>query len=289
MTEYRIDELARLAGTTVRNVRAYQERGLLLPPRRQGRAGLFDDAHLRRLRMIGQLLERGYTLANIGELLDAWEKGHAIDEVLGLGDAIPPRVTVAWLIEAFGPGPTRPGAADDPGGTAEPAGPGGPGPGGAGVVGEPNGPGGSGGGYEATGDEPAALLAALDLGVLEPDDGEPAGFRVTNPRLLRAAIELARAGIPLAALAEHARGLRRDVERLAQGFVDLVDTHLFGPLGDRLPTPAEAARLSELAQRLRPLADDVVVGELDRAIDHLTRQRLHERLTQLLDHPPDTA
>jgi DNA-binding transcriptional MerR regulator len=32
MTEYRIDELAREAGTTVRNVRAYQERGLLAPP-----------------------------------------------------------------------------------------------------------------------------------------------------------------------------------------------------------------------------------------------------------------
>jgi DNA-binding transcriptional MerR regulator len=262
MTEYRIDELARLAGTTVRNVRAYQERGLLLPPRRQGRAGLFDDAHLRRLRMIGQLLERGYTLANIGELLDAWEKGHAIDEVLGLGEAIPSRVTVAWLIEAFGPGPTRPGGPGVPGGSE-----------GSGVAGS----------YEATGEEPAALVAALELGVLEADAGEPAGFRVTNPRLLRAAIELARAGIPLAALAEHARGLRRDVERLAQGFVDLVDTHLFGPLGDRLPTPAEAARLSELAQRLRPLADDVVVGELDRAIDHLTRQRLHERLTHLLD------
>ena len=28
-TEYRIDELARLGGTTVRNVRAYQDRGLL--------------------------------------------------------------------------------------------------------------------------------------------------------------------------------------------------------------------------------------------------------------------
>lgn len=33
MTEYRIDELARLAGSTVRNIRAYQDRGLLPPPR----------------------------------------------------------------------------------------------------------------------------------------------------------------------------------------------------------------------------------------------------------------
>ena len=34
--EYTIDELAREAGATVRNIRAYQERGILPPPRRQG-------------------------------------------------------------------------------------------------------------------------------------------------------------------------------------------------------------------------------------------------------------
>lgn len=44
MTEYRIDELARLAGSTVRNIRAYQDRGLLPPPRLAGRVGLYDDS-----------------------------------------------------------------------------------------------------------------------------------------------------------------------------------------------------------------------------------------------------
>src|SRR5262245_34410204 len=102
MAEHRIDDLARLAGTTVRNVRAYQERGLLPPPRRQGRVGLFDDDHLERLRLIGHLLERGYTLANIGELIAAWEKGEAIDDVLGMTEPMPDRVTVAWLVERFG-------------------------------------------------------------------------------------------------------------------------------------------------------------------------------------------
>jgi hypothetical protein len=34
--EYTIDELARVAGTTVRNVRAYQDRGLIAPPVRVG-------------------------------------------------------------------------------------------------------------------------------------------------------------------------------------------------------------------------------------------------------------
>jgi len=82
--EYRIDELAREAGTTVRNVRAYQDRGLLPPPRRSGRVGLYTDAHLARLRLIGHLLERGYTLGNIAELVSAWARGQDIGELLGL-------------------------------------------------------------------------------------------------------------------------------------------------------------------------------------------------------------
>src|SRR3954470_5545799 len=86
--EYRIDELAREAGTTVRNVRAYQDRGLLPPPRRSGRVGLYTDAHLARLRLIGHLLERGYTLANIAELISGWERGQDIGELLGLEAAL---------------------------------------------------------------------------------------------------------------------------------------------------------------------------------------------------------
>ena len=58
------------------------------------------------------------------------------------------------------------------------------------------------------------------------------------------------------------------------------------PLGDELPDPAEAARLSRTAWRLRPLADEVVVAELDRAITALIQQRLDERLPRLLDPPP---
>ena len=55
MAEYRIDDLAREAGTTVRNVRVYQDRGLLPPPRREGRAGIYTDVHLGRLRLSGLL------------------------------------------------------------------------------------------------------------------------------------------------------------------------------------------------------------------------------------------
>ena len=95
MADYRIDELAREAGTTVRNVRAYQDRGLIEPPRREGRVGIYSDAHLTRLRLIGQLLDRGYTLANIGELIDTLQRGHDIGDLLGLGDAL----TSPWTDE----------------------------------------------------------------------------------------------------------------------------------------------------------------------------------------------
>ena len=87
-TEYRIDELASRAGTTVRNVRAYQDRGLIPPPRRRGRVGWYSDEHLARLRLIGELLDRGYSLANIGELIAAWEQGQDIGELLGFEAAL---------------------------------------------------------------------------------------------------------------------------------------------------------------------------------------------------------
>jgi DNA-binding transcriptional MerR regulator len=110
MGEYRIDELARLAATTVRNVRVYQDRGLLAPPRRDGRVGIYTDAHLARLRLIGQLLRRGYTFANIGELVTVWERGGDLAEILDLesavghpwSDEIPAYVTVDRLGEMFG-------------------------------------------------------------------------------------------------------------------------------------------------------------------------------------------
>ena len=114
MGEYRIDELARLAATTVRNVRVYQDRGLLAAPRRDGRVGIYTDAHLARLRLVGQLLRRGYTFANIGEMLAVWERGGNLAEVLDLesavadpwSDEVPGYATAKELDVSFGAGNT---------------------------------------------------------------------------------------------------------------------------------------------------------------------------------------
>lgn len=93
---YRIDDLARAAGTTARNVRAYQERGLLPPPTaRAGRAGIYDDSHLARLRLIDALLQRGFTTAHIADFITSWETGKDLTEVLGLQYA----VTAQWSQE----------------------------------------------------------------------------------------------------------------------------------------------------------------------------------------------
>lgn len=86
--EYRIDDLARLAGTTTRNIRVYRDRGLLHPPLRVGRIALFNDTHLTRLRMITSLLDRGYNLTHVNEMLSAWEQGKDVGDMLGLESAI---------------------------------------------------------------------------------------------------------------------------------------------------------------------------------------------------------
>jgi DNA-binding transcriptional MerR regulator len=90
-----VDELAREAGTTTRNVRSYQTRGLLPPPRVVGRVGYYDRSHLARLSYIDRLQERGFSLAAIRDLLAAWDEGKTLDDVLGFEEAL----TAPWSDE----------------------------------------------------------------------------------------------------------------------------------------------------------------------------------------------
>lgn len=107
---YRIDELARVAGTTVRNTRSYQEKGLLPAPIREGRVAYYSEAHVARLRMIGALLERGFSLHAIAELVTSLEEGKDVRELIGLEEALtspfsdeePAIVEYAVLAKMFG-------------------------------------------------------------------------------------------------------------------------------------------------------------------------------------------
>ncbi|WP_320779457.1 MerR family transcriptional regulator [Streptomyces sp. CRN 30] len=102
--EYRMEELARLAGVTVRTLRFYRERKLIPPPRREGRIAWYDDHHLARLRTIAALLERGHTLNGIAELADAFDHGRDVGDLLGLGEPTeetPVRLTPEELADRF--------------------------------------------------------------------------------------------------------------------------------------------------------------------------------------------
>lgn len=67
---YRVEELAASGGVSVDTIRYYQSLGLLDPPRREGRVAFYTDRHLVRLGRIRELAESGFTLRQIGELVD---------------------------------------------------------------------------------------------------------------------------------------------------------------------------------------------------------------------------
>ncbi|GGV01796.1 hypothetical protein GCM10010260_42950 [Streptomyces filipinensis] len=238
---YRIEDLAHHTATTVRTIRAYQDRGLLPRPERRGRANVYSEAHVTRLHQIALLLDRGYTLASIKELLDAWDTGRGLGGVLGLvtevdgpwTDERPDRVTRAELDARFG------GTSDDD------------------AVGE-----------------------AVELGVLERVDGDPDTFLVPSPQELSVAVELHAAGVPLSAISDHLRELRGQVEHIAARFLEFTTEYVFGRYLDDpgRRTDAHAAEAASLVRRLRPLAQQTVDAELARAMRSLATRQLRTRL-----------
>ncbi|MEV0317540.1 MerR family transcriptional regulator [Streptomyces sp. NPDC050658] len=238
--EYRIEDLAHHSGATVRTIRAYQDRGLLPRPERRGRSNVYGDAHLARLRQIADLLDRGYTLASIKELLEAWDAGRGLGGVLGLAaevegpwtDEKADRITRAELDAAFGGDPDE-----------------------------------------------AALSDAIALGVLEPMPGRDDEYLVPSPQELAVAVELHAAGVPLAAISGHLRELRGQVEHIASRFLEFTTEHVFARyLDHHPPTETDAAEAASLVRRLRPLAQQSVDAELARAMRLFATRHLQQHL-----------
>ena len=84
-----IDQLAREAGIPTSTVRLYQNRGLLPPPRQEGRLGYYSTEHRDPLRPIAHLQERGFSLAAIKETLDQWTEGRSLAQFLGVSQVAP--------------------------------------------------------------------------------------------------------------------------------------------------------------------------------------------------------
>jgi DNA-binding transcriptional MerR regulator len=69
--ELTIDALAQRTGMTVRNIRAYQSRGLLPPPEVRGRTGYYGAEHVARIELVRELQADGFNLEAIKRILDA--------------------------------------------------------------------------------------------------------------------------------------------------------------------------------------------------------------------------
>jgi DNA-binding transcriptional MerR regulator len=72
---YRAGELAAEVGISVQLLRSYQSKGLLPPPRHEGRVAWYGPHHRERLLHIRQLKERGFSLRMIAEALDEGPEG----------------------------------------------------------------------------------------------------------------------------------------------------------------------------------------------------------------------
>ena len=242
--EFTIDELAREAGSTVRNVRAYQDRGLLPPPAKRGRTGFYSDVHLARLRIISKLLDRGYTIANIKDLLAAWEQGRDLNDILGLEVAVtspwseeaPTYIDYQELIDWFGDQIT-----------------------------------------------PEVLQKAVGLGYVRPDDQRlrVPSPRILNAgkELVEAGIPLDALLDEVESVRDQVNLIADGFVNLVVRH--LIDKK-YGD--NALPEGEDVSKLADFITRVRPLADMVVSAELARILDKAINKVLVDRLTNVLSH-----
>lgn len=184
--QLRIDELATRAGTTSRNIRAYQARGLLPAPTLEGRTGYYGEEHLHRLQIIHELQERGFSLAAIGELLQTWAQGGDLGHLLGFRHLL-----AAPLVDEDATAYSLPELLER---------------------------------FPEAGGDPELLRRAIELDLIRPV-GEDA-YTAPSPLLIEAGEELIHAGVPLAEILDLVENLRRDLAGVAERFVDLVVEHI---------------------------------------------------------------
>ena len=234
--EMRLDDLARAAGVASTTVRLYQNKGLLAPPRLQGRTGWYDQSHLHRLRLIARLQGEGFSLSGIGSLLEAWESGAGIDALVGietqldslLGEPHAANVSIADLLERFPEGSMT----------------------------------------------PDLVQRASKLGLIEllPDGT----LQVADRRFLDTGASLAQLGVPIGVILDEWDALARHADAIAGRFIDVFERHLIpadwreGLSADRVDDLART-----LAQ-LQALARHVTTAALDSSLAALGRRRLSE-------------
>jgi DNA-binding transcriptional MerR regulator len=244
--EFSIDELARRSGSNVRNVRLYQERGLLPPPRRVGRSNWYGPEHQARMELILSMLAKGYPLAAIRELLEAWQGQRSLADILGFEEALsasfmteePRHYTAEEVLEMF------------PTGDA--------------------------------GEAERLFQKAAALELLIPDGD---GFLAPSPSFVETGAKLVADGVPVSALLDAADTIRRTADKLAKTFVDLFVRHVWEPfVNDGMP-PERLPEITAALERARPLATQAVVPVLAQAMEKRVNKVTAEQSSALFKRP----
>ncbi|OMC41443.1 MerR family transcriptional regulator [Mycobacterium sp. GA-1841] len=254
MTEYRIDDLAREAGTTTRNVRVYQDNGLLPRPQRRGRVAIYTDRHLRQLRAITRLLGEGFTLKHIMKFLTGLQPGQNLVDVLDLSD-LEELVTAPW---------SRPEPRTMSLEELE----------------------------ERLGRlDPKMLRRLTDHGVIAPT-GDENTYSVTDVRLIDDFGSLVSRGMPLEILLKTSAAVDKKLDAAARELTRGGHTEVVRQRGPGwLPTnDAELAWAADLVDTMRRAARRLAHASLDRAFDEAVRAELHEyQGAGKAEAGPDTA
>lgn len=236
--DLRVAELASAAGVAVDTVRFYQARGLIPAPTRRGRFAIYGEQHLVQLRRIRSLLESGFSLAQIRQLLDAdaaapSESGdssgsgtNAAREARGLLDALAHRSVGEGTLSR-----------------AELA--------------------------AETGVPEALISSSIQAGLITPVEirGEER-FPRSDLEMLRSALAILGMGLPLDRLLELGAQHAQHIDRLAEQAIDLFDDSIRKPHGEN----DEAVR--QIFERLLPQATEVVALHFQRTIVARALERL---------------
>ncbi|MDQ2677985.1 MAG: MerR family transcriptional regulator [Actinomycetota bacterium] len=235
-TEMRVDDLARAAGVATTTIRLYQSKGLLPPPRLVGRTGYYDDSHLDRLRAIARLQDDGFSLAGIGALIDRWQRGGDLDDLLGadghldrfLGAREPLVLTAEELLARF----------------------------------------------PVSSLDPASIQRAAQLGLIEMrDDGR---FVVSDPRSLETGAALARMGVPLDVVLDEWEALQATTDRVAERFADVFQQHLLPTDGLDDLDASTAQQLATTLTELRANGTQILVAAFEASLRRVASARFAE-------------
>lgn len=234
----RLDELAREAGIPTTTVRLYQNKGLLHGPRLVGRTGFYDDTHLARLALIGRLQEQGFSLAAIGQLLETWESGGDLADLVGVEQQLDQLLAGRRAVE-LDPGELM--ASFPPGSIT-----------------------------------PDHIQRAAALGLVEAiEDGR---VRVLDKRFLDTGTTLVALGVPTDVVLDEWEHLSGVTDELAARFIAVFEDHLLPPGWFHGLDPEEAEGLAGTLAQLQATSRHVVMAALDASIARQGSRRIAELL-----------